>query len=114
MSGKTSTQSFSRQFLPEIADAIKSALSDNQVKAIILTGEGKFFSAGANIDDFKKSIDEGNATELIRELTGILHPLIVRMRQSATICVAALNGASAGGGLGLALACDARIASPQA
>ena len=114
MSGKTSTQSFSRQFLPEIANAIKSALSDSQVKAIILTGEGKFFSVGANIDDFKKSIDEGNATELIRELTGILHPLIVRMRQSATICVAALNGASAGGGLGLALACDARIASPQA
>lgn len=114
MAGKTSVQSFSRQFLPEIATVIKSALSDKQVKAIILTGEGKFFSSGANIEDFQKSIDEGNATELIRQLTGILHPLIVRMRQSPTICIAALNGASAGGGLGLALACDARIASPQA
>ncbi len=49
MSGKTAAQSFSREFLPEIANAIKSALSDNQVKAIILTGEGKFFSAGANM-----------------------------------------------------------------
>ncbi|MCS5534013.1 MAG: enoyl-CoA hydratase/isomerase family protein [Candidatus Poseidoniaceae archaeon] len=114
MSGKTSTQSFSREFLPQIATAINAALVDKQVKAIVLTGEGKFFSAGANIDDFKKSIDDGNATELIRELTGILHPLIVKMRQSSTICVAALNGASAGGGLGLALACDARIATSQA
>jgi 2-(1,2-epoxy-1,2-dihydrophenyl)acetyl-CoA isomerase len=114
MSGKTATQSFSRQFLPQIATAINAALVDKQVKAIVLTGEGKFFSAGANIDDFKRSIDEGNATELIRELTGILHPLIVKMRQSSTICVAALNGASAGGGLGLALACDARVATAQA
>ena len=36
------------------------------------------------------------------------------MRQSATICVAAINGACAGGGLGLALACDVRIASHNA
>jgi len=47
-------------------------------------------------------------------LTGILHPLLSRMRQSPTIIIAAVNGACAGGGLGLALACDARIASPKA
>ncbi len=114
MAGKSSMQSFSLQFLPQIATAINAALTDKGVKAIVLTGEGKFFSAGANIDDFKKSIDEGNATELIRELTGVLHPLIVKMRQTSTICIAALNGASAGGGLGLALACDARVATSQA
>lgn len=114
MAGQSATQSFSKEFLPEIAQAIKSQLVDPEIRAIVITGEGKFFSAGADINAFKQSIEEGNAPQLIRELTGILHPLLVRMTTSPTICVAALNGASAGGGLGLALGCDARIASPRA
>ena len=47
-------------------------------------------------------------------LWSILHPLQIRMRTDPTILVAAINGAAAGGGLGLALACDARIAAPEA
>jgi len=114
MSGKSSAQSFSLEFLPSIADAIDKALRDVSVKAIILTGEGKFFSAGADINAFAKSIEDGNSPQLIRDLTGILHPLLIRMRQSPTISVAAINGACAGGGLGLALACDFRIGSNNA
>ena len=114
MAGKSANQSFSMEFLPQIADGILSSLSDSSVKAIIITGEGKFFSAGADINAFADAIKNGDAPKLIRDLTGILHPLIVKMRQSPTICVAAINGACAGGGLGLALACDARIASSGA
>ena len=102
------------EFLPQIAEAIDSALSDNSIKAVVITGEGKFFSAGADINAFAKSIENNDAPKLIRDLTGILHPLIVRIRQSPTICVAAINGACAGGGLGLALACDVRIATSEA
>ncbi len=114
MAGKTATQSFSMEFLPQIAKEIDSALSNSQVKAIVLTGEGRFFSAGADINAFAAAIENKEAPKLIRDLTGILHPLIMRMRQSPTICVAAVNGACAGGGLGLALACDIRIASKEA
>ena len=114
MSGKSATQSFSLEFLPSIADAIDQALRDVSVKAIILTGEGKFFSAGADINAFAKSIEHGNSPQLIRDLTGILHPLLIRMRQSPTISIDAINGACAGGGLGLALACDFRIGSNDA
>ena len=114
MAGKSATQSFSMEFLPQIAEAIDSALSDKSIKAIVITGEGKFFSAGADINAFAKSIENNDAPKLIRDLTGILHPLIVRIRQSPTICVAAINGACAGGGLGLALACDVRIATSEA
>jgi 2-(1,2-epoxy-1,2-dihydrophenyl)acetyl-CoA isomerase len=113
-SGQSATQSFSREFLPIIAQAIDAGLSNPNVRALVLTGDGKFFSAGADIHAFAQSIEDGDAPQLIRDLTGVLHPLLVRMRQSSTICVAALNGACAGGGLGLALACDARVASPQA
>ncbi len=110
LTGGSAAKSFSREFLPKIADAVNSLMGE---KAVVITGEGKFFSAGADINAFQKSIDEGDSVDLIRELTGILHPLLLKMRTSPTIFVAALNGASAGGGLGLALACDARIASPD-
>ena len=110
LTGGSATQSFSREFLPKIRDAVMDSIG---CKAIVITGEGKFFSAGADIKAFQKSIDDGDSVELIRELTDILHPMLVKMRTSKTIFVAALNGASAGGGLGLALACDARIASPN-
>ncbi len=110
LTGGSATQSFSREFLPKIRDAVMDNIG---CKAIVITGEGKFFSAGADINAFQKSIDDGDSVELIRELTDILHPMLVKMRTSKTIFVAALNGASAGGGLGLALACDARIASPS-
>ncbi|MDP6869995.1 MAG: enoyl-CoA hydratase/isomerase family protein [Candidatus Poseidoniaceae archaeon] len=111
LTGGSATQSFSREFLPKIRDAILDHIG---CKAIVITGEGKFFSAGADILAFQKSIEDGDSVELIRELTGILHPLLLKMRTSETIFVAALNGASAGGGLGLALACDVRIASNNA
>ena len=113
-SGQSATQSFSRTFLPQIAKAIDDGLANPKVRALVLTGEGKFFSAGADIHAFAQSIEDGDAPELIRDLTGVLHPLLVRMRQSPTICVAALNGACAGGGLGLALACDVRIGAMTA
>ena len=114
MAGQASTQSFSRAFLPLIAEAIDDGLKDRSTKAIVLTGEGRFFSAGADINAFQKSIDDNDAPDLIRELTGVLHPLLQRIRTSSTIVVAALNGVSAGGGLGLALACDARVGTDDA
>ena len=100
-SGQSATQSFSREFLPQIAKAIDAGLSNSEVRAIVLTGEGKFFSAGADINAFAKSIDDNDAPQLIRDLTGVLHPLLVRMRQSSTISIAAINGACAGGGFPL-------------
>lgn len=113
-SGQSATQSFSREFLPQIAQAIDAGLKHPNIRAIVLTGEGKFFSAGADIHAFAQAIEQDEAPQLIRDLTGILHPLLLRMRQSSTVTIAAINGACAGGGLGLALACDARIASPKA
>ena len=114
MAGQASTQSFSMAFLPMIAQAIDDGLKDAQTKALVLTGEGRFFSAGADINAFQEAIDTNAAPELIRNLTGVLHPLLQRIRTSSTVVVAALNGVSAGGGLGLALACDARVGTHDA
>ena len=102
MAGQASTQSFSMAFLPTIADAIDAGLKDPATTAMVLTGDGRFFSAGADINAFQEAIDSNTAPELIRNLTGVLHPLLQRMRTSSKIVVAAHNGVSAGGGLGLA------------
>ena len=114
MTGKTASNSFSRESMKEIVEAIDSVLMDNDVRGAVLTGEGRFFSAGADIQGFQDAIDDGSITSLIHDLTGMLHPLILRMRRSPKILVAAINGAAAGGGLGLALACDARVAGADA
>jgi len=114
LTGAAASKSFSRESLPIIAQAIDDGLSDQSVRAMIITGDGKFFSAGADIHAFQEAIDANDAPQLIRDLTNILHPLLIRIRQSSTIVVGAINGAAAGGGLGLALACDVRIGSSKA
>ena len=114
LTGASASASFSRESMPIIAKAVRDCLNDNDIKTIIITGDGNFFSAGADIQAFQRSIDDGTSVDLIRYLTGLLHPLLAKMRESPKICIAAVNGAAAGGGLGLALACDYRIASPGA
>ena len=56
--------------------------------AMVLTGDGRFFSAGADINAFLEAIDSNTAPELTRNLTGVLH-LLMRIRTSSTIVVAA-------------------------
>ena len=114
LTGAAASKSFSRESLPIIAKTIDEGLNNPEVKGMVITGEGKFFSAGADIHAFQEAIDANDAPQLIRDLTNILHPLLIRIRQSSTIVVGAINGAAAGGGLGLALACDVRIGSPKA
>ena len=71
-SGQSATQSFSREFLPIIAQAIDAGLTHPNVRALVLTGDGKFFSAGADIHAFARSIEDGDAPQLIRTHSHLL------------------------------------------
>ncbi|WP_224825042.1 enoyl-CoA hydratase/isomerase family protein [Cognatishimia sp. MH4019] len=93
--------SLTRQMLTDLADIAEEA---HAAKAFILTGIGKVFSAGMDLEAAK----EGLATDPVWErLSGAIaaHP-------GLTIC--ALNGTLAGGAMGMALACDIRICVPTA
>ncbi len=85
--------------LETLCETFKS-VSVSGVKAIILTGEGKVFSAGADLDEARA----GLATSPLWER------LSAAVAAAPCLTIAALNGTLAGGAMGLALACDLRIA----
>lgn len=84
---------------------LDAALADQtQLRAVILTGRGKVFSAGADLDEARA----GLATD------GIWEQLSGRIAGLNCLTIAALNGTLAGGAMGMALACDIRLAVPGA
>jgi enoyl-CoA hydratase/carnithine racemase len=83
---------------------IAEVAAREQVRALVLTGEGKVFSAGADLDEARA----GLATDPVWEkLSG-------RIATLPCLTVAALNGTVAGGAFGMVLACDLRVAVPGA
>ena len=114
LSAEAARNAFNSDSMSEISKTLNTLMDDPDVRGIVLTGTERFFCAGADIEEFQRSIEDGRIGPLVDDLTSILHPLQVRMRTDSTILIAAVNGAAAGGGLGLALACDARIAVADA
>ncbi|MBC7452856.1 MAG: enoyl-CoA hydratase/isomerase family protein [Massilia sp.] len=84
-------------------NAVKQALADATVKAIVLTGAGKAFSGGADIKEFNspKALAEPSLSTLISVVESSTKPVIAALH---TICM--------GGGLELALGCAYRVAMP--
>ena len=97
---------------PEKANALTEAMLEDlaaavlgtTAKVLILTGEGKVFSAGADLDGMKQGLGLSPAWEAASGAVAAFPGL----------SIAALNGTLAGGAMGAALACDIRIAVPSA
>src|SRR5215468_1262287 len=86
---------------------------DPDVRAVLLTGAGRAFSSGADLKE-SQSPDGAGPTDLYSVLTQRYHPLILGVREMPKPVVAAVNGAAAGIGLSLALACDLVMAAESA
>lgn len=95
--------SLTKDMLSRIADTAEEALAA-QVPVLVLTGVGKVFSAGADLDEARA----GLATD------GVWERLSGAIAAFPGLSIAALNGTLAGGAFGMALACDLRIAVPSA
>uniref|UniRef100_UPI00147F7B08 enoyl-CoA hydratase/isomerase family protein n=1 Tax=Ruegeria arenilitoris TaxID=1173585 RepID=UPI00147F7B08 len=87
-----------------LSDLLQIAEAAQEARALILTGAGKVFSAGADLDEARAGLATSGLWE---RLSGAIAAL-------PCLTVAALNGTMAGGANGMALACDLRIAVPTA
>jgi enoyl-CoA hydratase/carnithine racemase len=86
------------------------------LRALIVTGAGKAFCAGGDVNWFRRGVedDEIDLPSEVRRGAEALHAAIVDLRRIPYPVIAAVNGPAAGAGFSLALACDTRIASEDA
>lgn len=101
---------FSLDLIGALQGAFKQAERDEQVRCVLLSGAGENFSAGQDILDFKQEEDIPFRYHLLRTY----NPLILQMRRLEKPVVAAIRGVVSGAALGVALACDLRIAAQDA
>ena len=90
--------------LNDLADAVEAASADDGLRALVLTGRGKVFSAGADLEAAKAGL----------ALDPVWERLSGAIAAAPLLTIAALNGTVAGGAMGMVLACDLRIAVPEA
>ncbi|MEP3631984.1 MAG: enoyl-CoA hydratase/isomerase family protein [Shimia thalassica] len=93
--------SLTHEMLSELADIAEAA---QEARVFVLTGAGKVFSAGADLDEARAGLATSDVWE---RLSGNIARL-------PGLTIAALNGTLAGGAMGMALACDLRLAVPTA
>ena len=96
----------------ELNDAFNDAAEDDEIRCIVLRGEGRGFSAGADLAEIIENAD--GDPDLGEYLRGSYSRLVKRMVETPKPIIAALHGPVYGAGLGLALACDLRIAAESA
>lgn len=95
--------------LAELDQHVRAIEADRSCRAVILTGEGQYFSAGADLKEMA-TMDLASAPAIVRRG----HELFGRIADLRVPVVAAINGLALGGGLELALACDLRVAGESA
>lgn len=103
--------SFDREMALALHTALGNCAEDSTVRAVVITGAGKAFCAG---QDLNEAIDPDNGLDLGTIIKEHYNPLVTLIRSLKMPVIAAVNGIAAGAGANLALACDFVIASQNA
>ncbi|HEX7720640.1 MAG TPA: enoyl-CoA hydratase [Pyrinomonadaceae bacterium] len=97
----------------DLAEALEEAGSDPHIRVVVLAGEGRAFCAGGDVHFMAELVERGDTEEFAR-LLGAARRVVLTIRQMTKPVIASIEGACAGAGFNLALACDLRIASSTA
>ena len=102
---------FNLELLNALLRAFDESERDPQTRVIVLTGAGNTFGAGHDVTDMETAAGKVSYREHLQQT---YNPLILKIRQIEKPVIAAVNGMCAGASLGVALACDLRIAADEA
>lgn len=97
----------------ELRDTFRALDTEPGVRAVVLTGSGRGFCSGGDVEDIIGALFARDAAGL-REFTGMTCDLIANIRRCGRPVIAALNGTTAGAGAVIAAACDLRVAAESA
>jgi len=112
ISDPATRNTLSSQVLAAGIESLGVAESDPQVGAVVLRGAGDHFCAGGNVRGLAERREAGRAAQ--RQMIEHLHQLVESLRSFPKPVLAAVEGAAAGAGFGLALACDLVVAAQDA
>src|SRR6516225_739358 len=105
---------FTFAMIEEIRSALNRAAADERVVGIVITGNGRAFSAGLDAGDLRRSTQEGSPPPQTPPPPDELPALFSYILRISKPVIAAVNGVTAGGGFVLAMMCDLRFASENA
>jgi 2-(1,2-epoxy-1,2-dihydrophenyl)acetyl-CoA isomerase len=103
--------SFIEPMAEELREELTDATRDENVRCVLLTGNGKAFCAG---QDLPEVVNKGNDYELGKTVRKSYNPIINAIRELDKPVVCAVNGTAAGAGANIAFACDIVLASKDA
>lgn len=96
----------------ELREAVRELVADDALRVLVVTGEGRAFSAGEDVRGMQGLADIG--TRGFRRVARDIHNVLDEIEAMEVPVIAAINGVAAGGGLELALSCDFRFAADTA
>ncbi|MBZ9627376.1 enoyl-CoA hydratase/isomerase family protein [Psychroflexus sp. CAK1W] len=103
--------SFNREMAFALQKTLDDCIRNEEVRAIVLTGEGKAFCAGQDIQEITDPEQHPGFKQILEDH---YNPIITRIRNIEKPVIAAVNGVAAGAGANIALSCDIVVASEQA
>lgn len=96
----------------ELLDAALRCASQADIRAVVLSAQGRFFSGGGDVQAFAAAAEHG--PELLRRITSPLHAAVSHFARMNAPLITAINGTAAGAGMSLAIAGDIVIAAQSA